>query len=124
MAEVLRRRTKAKDWASDGRRAARMVLDTLQPVSTCARSFAVILLGGGIPLVEQFRMALIACAGLCSVDYMLKIAHFPMLRKHFEERFLRIVTLRTPEWALLESKGYKVFDYDEFIQQRGAPVPL
>ncbi|OJJ85725.1 uncharacterized protein ASPGLDRAFT_45739 [Aspergillus glaucus CBS 516.65] len=107
MAEVLKRRGKAKDWASDARRAVTMVFGPLRNTSICVRSFALILL-----------------ASLCSLDGLLKIAHFPTLRRYFEEQFSRIVESQAPEWELLEESGYKVFDYKEFLRQRGPPLPL
>ena len=46
MAELLNRRAKAKDWASDGRRAAGMIFGAIAAMSTAEKSFALFLLTG------------------------------------------------------------------------------
>ena len=46
MAELLNRRAKAKDWASDGRRAAGMIFGAIAAMSTAEKSFALLLLAG------------------------------------------------------------------------------
>ena len=46
MSEQSNRRAKAKDWASDGRRAAGMVFGALNDMSAASRSFAILLLAG------------------------------------------------------------------------------
>ncbi|KAF3406887.1 hypothetical protein DPV78_000457 [Talaromyces pinophilus] len=92
MTEVLQRRCKAfKDWASDGRRAGAMIFGPLRSAS------------------------------YCSLDSLLKIAHFPTLRKRFEEQFDEFIQLKTPEWELLEASGYRVFGYEEFLRLPGPP---
>ena len=48
MADVLQRRGKTKDWASDGRKAAKMVFGALQEANTAEKTFALILLGGQV----------------------------------------------------------------------------
>ncbi|BCR85516.1 uncharacterized protein ACHE_20974S [Aspergillus chevalieri] len=50
MAEVLKRRGKAKDWASDARRAVTMVFGPLRNASICVKSFALILLASELSL--------------------------------------------------------------------------
>lgn len=45
MAECLNRRVKTKDWASDGRKASRMVLEALEGMSSAVKSYALIMLG-------------------------------------------------------------------------------
>ncbi|GAM43358.1 hypothetical protein TCE0_047r18101 [Talaromyces pinophilus] len=61
--------------------------------------------------------------GYCSLDSLLKIAHFPTLRKRFEEQFDEFIQLKTPEWELLEASGYRVFGYEEFLRLR-CPPPI
>ncbi|KAB8237114.1 uncharacterized protein BDW43DRAFT_307398 [Aspergillus alliaceus] len=107
MAELLKHPGKAKDWASDGRKAAKIVFGTLEGCSNAVKSFALFLLGN-----------------VCSLDSMLKIAHFPIIRKNFQMSFAQIVAERTPQWEALEAQGYKIFDYAEFLRHRGPPVSI
>ena len=46
MAKLLNRRAKAKDWASDGRRAAGMVFGAIAATSAAGKSSALLLLAG------------------------------------------------------------------------------
>jgi hypothetical protein len=46
MSESTTRRTRYKDWASDGRKAARMAFGALAPLSAVSRSFALLALAG------------------------------------------------------------------------------
>ncbi|KAJ5198562.1 uncharacterized protein N7498_007679 [Penicillium cinerascens] len=105
MSELLKHSGKAKDWASDGRKAAKIVFGSLEGCSKAVRSFALFLLGN-----------------VCSLDNMLKIAHFPIIRENFQMSFAQIVAERTPQWEALEANNYKVFDYAEFLRLRGPPA--
>ena len=102
MTEVLKHRGKAKDWASDGRKAARMVFRTLEGTSNAVKTFSLFLLGQ-----------------TCSLDSMLKIAHFPVLREYFQEQFADLVAKMTVQWDAMEAKGYRVFDYVDFLNPSG-----
>ena len=102
MTEVLQHRGKAKDWASDGRKAARMVFRALERSSNAVKTFSLFLLGR-----------------TCSLDSMLKIAHFPVLREYFQEQFADLVAKMTAQWDTAEAEGYKVFDYVEFLSPKG-----
>lgn len=46
MCDAFQRRGKARDWASDGRKAAKMVFGALQALGTIEQSFALVLVGG------------------------------------------------------------------------------
>ncbi|KZF25349.1 hypothetical protein L228DRAFT_244165 [Xylona heveae TC161] len=105
MSELLKHPGKAKDWASDGRKAAKLVFGILEGYSTAVRSFALFLLGNS-----------------CSLDSMLKIAHFPVIREHFQMSFAQIVAEKQPQWEALAANDYKVFDYAEFLRLRGPPA--
>lgn len=59
MAEVLKRRGKAKDWASDARRAVTMVFGPLRNASICVKSFALILLASQSPLSFTLQISCI-----------------------------------------------------------------
>ena len=103
MVETLRRRAKTRDWASDGRKAAKLVFDVLQRRSVSERSFAILML-----------------ASHASLDGMLKIAHFPATREMFSIEFAHIVESMVGRWGLLSKSGYQSFDYEEFLNFRGA----
>ncbi|KAJ5834972.1 hypothetical protein N7447_000998 [Penicillium robsamsonii] len=107
MSDLLKHSGKAKDWASDGRKAAKIVFGTLEGCSKAVRSFALFLLGN-----------------VCSLDNMLKVAHFPIIRENFQMSFAQIVAEKTPQWEALGAKGYKVFDYIEFLRLRGPPAGM
>lgn len=102
MTEVLQDRKKAKDWASDRRKAARMVFRILETASSAVKTFSLFLLGR-----------------TCSLDSMLKIAHFPVLRKYFQEQFADIVANMSPQWHAMEAMGYSVFDYVDYLSPNG-----
>jgi len=51
----------------------------------------------------------------CSLDSLLKIAHFPALRSDFEREFTCIIVARSNEWQRLYDSGYRVFRYDKFL---------
>jgi len=73
--------------------------------------------------VKQSGHSLFSCSAIvCSLDNMLKIAHFPIIRENFQMSFAQIVAERTPQWEALEAKNYKVFDYAEFLRLRGPPA--
>ncbi len=103
MVGTLKRRAKTRDWASDGRKAARMVFDTLEHRNATERSFATMLLATNV-----------------SLDGMLKIAHFPATRKRFAMTFAQIVESMAHRWNLLAKSGYKTFNYEQFLNSRGA----
>lgn len=103
MVEMLKRRAKTRDWASDGRKAAKIVFDVLQQRSVADRSFAILLL-----------------ASHASLDGMLKIAHFPATRERFSMEFGHIVDSMVGRWGLLSQSGYKSFDHEHFLHSRGA----
>ena len=46
MSELSNRRATAKDWASDGRRAAGMIFSAIADLSIAAKSFALLTLAG------------------------------------------------------------------------------
>lgn len=54
MSRVSNRRARSKDWASDGRKAAGMVFGAIAPLSTMARSFALLVLAGKLFLIQFF----------------------------------------------------------------------
>ncbi|KAL8821408.1 MAG: hypothetical protein Q9223_000557 [Gallowayella weberi] len=106
MVETLQRGAKTRDWASDGRKAAKLVFNVLQPRSIAERSFGILLL-----------------ATHASLDGMLKIAHFPATRETFSIEFAHIVESMAGRWGLLSRSGYKSFDHEQFLQFRGASAP-
>ncbi|OCL13961.1 hypothetical protein AOQ84DRAFT_359334 [Glonium stellatum] len=97
------RRAKTHDWASDGRKAAKMVFDTLKHRNTIDRSFAVLLLAANV-----------------SLDGMMKIAHFPATREKFAVAFGQIVESMAEQWNHLARSGYETFDYEQFLESHGA----
>ncbi|MCJ1312674.1 hypothetical protein MMC25_006350 [Agyrium rufum] len=99
MAEVSHRRARAKDWASDGRKAAGMVFGAIADLSTIAQS-----------------IALLSLVGCITLDGLLKIAHFPLLREHFRTNFARIAESRQKEWESLAANHYLVFDYQAVLR--------
>jgi hypothetical protein len=105
MAETLNRRAKTRDWASDGRKASKMVFNTLKQRNsdTVESSFAVLLLAANV-----------------SLDGMLKIAHFPATRERFVVDFGEIVEGMSEHCKQLAERGYKTFDYERFLECRGA----
>ncbi|RDW78940.1 uncharacterized protein DSM5745_05792 [Aspergillus mulundensis] len=107
MTSALRCRGKSNDWASDGRRAAKAVFGALKGTSISMQSFALIL------LAEVF-----------SLDYLLKIAHFPALRVTFQEQFARIAQSRSAEWRVYLEHDYKVFDYHLFLSLKSHCIPV
>ncbi|KAL9578989.1 MAG: hypothetical protein Q9212_005370 [Teloschistes hypoglaucus] len=106
MVETLQRPTKTRDWASDGRKAAKIVFNVLQSRSAAERSFAMLLL-----------------ATHASLDGMLKIAHFPATRETFSLEFAQIVEGMAGRWGLLSKSGYKSFDHEHFLSFRSASTP-
>ena len=102
MAEIFGRRAKTHDWASDSRKAAKVVFDVLQYCNAAQRSFAVLLLGNNI-----------------SLDGMLKVAHFPATRESFSAAFAQIVEASAARWDTMAKSGYLVFDYETFLLRRG-----
>lgn len=105
MAERLQRAAKTRDWASDGRKAAKIVFNVLQPRSVAERSFAILLL-----------------ATHTSLDAMLKIAHFPATREEFSIEFAQIVEGMAGRWGLLSRSGYKSFDHEQFLNVCTVPT--
>ncbi|KAL9036888.1 MAG: hypothetical protein Q9214_005940 [Letrouitia sp. 1 TL-2023] len=101
MVEKLDRRAKTRDWASDGRKAAKMVFDVLRDRNMAEQSFAILLLGSGV-----------------SLDGMLKIAHFPATRERFSTAFAQIVQGFAGHWNFFAKSGYKIFDHDRFLTCR------
>ena len=102
MVETLHRRAKTRDWARDGRKAAKVVFDALRRRSPAERAAALLLL-----------------AGTVSLDGMLKIAHFPATRAGFAASFATIVEDRAETWRGLPALGYRTFDYEELLRARG-----
>ena len=82
---------KTRDWASDGRKAARMTFDALQDRPPAAQLFTLMLLAAHV-----------------SSDHMLKTAHFPALRQGFEESLANIVQQRAGDWSHLATQGYYI----------------
>jgi hypothetical protein len=70
-----------------------------------------------------WRLCLSVCIETFSLDYLLKIAHFPSLRLIFREQFARIIKSRTAEWERYLENGYKVFDYQAFLRLRSHSLP-
>lgn len=106
MVKTMNRHTKSRDWASDGRKAAKLVFDIFRNnnCSQTDRSFAILLLANNI-----------------SLDGMLKLAHFPATREEFAAQFERIIQERSELWANLSQRGYRVFDCEQFLNSRGVP---
>lgn len=98
MMKARRRRSKTRDWASDGRKGAKMFFDALHNRDTTDRSFALLLLASNV-----------------SLDRMLKIAHFPALRSSFASRFARIVETRAEEWSMMSGIGYSVLNVAQLV---------
>ena len=102
MVETLHRRAKTRDWARDGRKAAKVVFDALRGRAPSERSAALLLL-----------------AGTVSLDGMLKIAHFPATRAGFAASFAAIVEGRAEVWRNLPGRGYRTFDYEALLRAKG-----
>ncbi|KAL8660348.1 MAG: hypothetical protein Q9202_006619 [Teloschistes flavicans] len=119
MAETSNRRARAKDWASDGRKAAGMVFSSITNLSTAVQSFALIVLAGRCFLLfwRSVAWALTHSADHVTIDGLLKVAHFPALRERFRTSFSRIVESRQKEWESLAAKSYLIFDYQEFFRK-------
>ncbi|KAL9582422.1 MAG: hypothetical protein Q9203_005497 [Teloschistes exilis] len=100
MVETLQRAAKTRDWASDGRKAAKIVFNVLQSRSVAERSFAILLL-----------------ATHASLDGMLKIAHFPATREAFSVEFAHIVEGMAGRWGLLSRSGYKNDTHDATLEE-------
>ncbi|SMQ49378.1 unnamed protein product [Zymoseptoria tritici ST99CH_3D7] len=94
MCKVFQRGGKTKDWASDARRAAKMVFYPLENAGAVEQTFALLLLSDA-----------------CSLDSLLKVAHFPSLRREFQREFASIVASRSAEWQRLHALGYALFRY-------------
>ena len=92
------RHSKTRDWASDGRKAAKMFFDALQNRDTVDRSFALLLLASNV-----------------SPDQMLKIAHFPTLRSSFASRFARIVEKKAEIWRTMSDIGFAVLNIAQVV---------
>ncbi|KAK5166025.1 uncharacterized protein LTR77_008286 [Saxophila tyrrhenica] len=102
MSQIFQRRGKTRDWASDGRKAAKMVFGALAGLTKVDKSFAFLLL-----------------SDVCSLDYLLKIAHFPILREAFQKEYSKIARSRSQEWQALHAAGYKTLDYDKILGMTG-----
>lgn len=98
MMKARRRHSKTRDWASDGRKAAKMFFDALHNRDTADRSFALLLLASNV-----------------SLDQMLKIAHFPALRSSFASRFARIVEKKAEEWSTMSGVGFAVLNVAQVV---------
>ena len=105
MVETLYRRAKTRDWARDGRKAAKVVFDVLQRHGSAERSMALLLL-----------------AATVSLDGMLKIAHFPVTRAGFAASFAQIVESKAELWRSLALQGYRTFDYEQLLRSKGAAL--
>ena len=103
MVETLHRRAKTRDWARDGRKAAKMTFDALRRHGAAERSMALLLL-----------------AATVSLDGMLKIAHFPVTRAGFAASFAQIVESKVELWRSLAAQGYRTFDYEQLLRSRGS----
>lgn len=101
MADTLQRRAKSCDWASDRRKAAKMIFETLRTRTPVERSFALLLL-----------------ARTVSLDGLLKIAHFPATRESFCSQFANIVGNMAMRWDDLARSGFMAFDFNEFLKHR------
>lgn len=98
MMKARRIHSKTRDWASDGRKAAKMFFDALHNRSTADRSFALLLLASNV-----------------SLDQMLKIAHFPALRSSFASRFARVVEQKAELWSTMSGIGFAVLNVDQVV---------
>ena len=98
MIKARRRPSKTRDWASDGRKAAKMFFDALNNCDMVDRSFALLLLASNV-----------------SLDQMLKIAHFPALRSSFASRFARVVKKRAEEWSVMSGIGFSVLNISQLV---------
>ena len=98
MMKARRRPSKTRDWASDGRKAAKMFFDALHSRGTADRSFALLLLASNV-----------------SLDQMLKIAHFPALRSSFASRFASVVEKNVEVWSTMSSIGFAVLNVDHVV---------
>ena len=101
MMKARRRHSKTRDWASDGRRAAKMFFDALHNRGTADRSFALLLLASNV-----------------SLDKMLKIANFQALRASFSSRFARIVEKNADIWSTMSGIGFAVLNVDQIVGHR------
>ena len=100
MVETLHRRAKTRDWARDGRKAAKIVFDALLRRTPAERGFALLLL-----------------ARTMSLDGMLKVAHFPVTRAAFSASFAQIVESKAELWQGLAVRGYRTFDFEALLRQ-------
>ena len=98
MMKARRRHSKSRDWASDGRKAAKMFFDALHHRDKADRSFALLLLATNV-----------------SLDQMLKTAHFPALRLNFTSRFARVVESKAEVWRLMSNAGFAVLNVAQTI---------
>ena len=98
MVKARRRHSKTRDWASDGRKAAKMFFDALHSRGAADRSFALLLLASNV-----------------SLDQMLKIAHFPALRSSFASRFASVVEKNVGLWSTMSSIGFAVLNVDHVV---------
>ncbi|CAD6592473.1 MAG: hypothetical protein ASARMPREDX12_006146 [Alectoria sarmentosa] len=98
MMKARRRQSKTRDWASDGRKAAKMFFDALHNRNTADRSFALLLLASNV-----------------SLDQMLKIAHFPTLRSSFASRFARLVEKKAEGWSTMSNIGFAVLNVAQVV---------
>ena len=98
MMKARRRHSKTRDWASDGRKAAKMFFDALHDRDTADRSFALLLLASNV-----------------SLDQMLKIAHFPGLRSSFARRFARVVERKAEGWNTMSGMGFAVLNIAQLV---------
>ena len=99
MMKARRRHSKSRDWASDGRKAAKMFFDALHNSDTVDRSFALLLLAMNV-----------------SLDQMLKIAHFPALRSSFASRFARVVENKAEGWRPMSNAGFALLNVAQTIR--------
>jgi hypothetical protein len=54
-----------------------------------------------------------------TLDGLLKVAHFPLLREHFRAWFTQIVEENQEKWKMLVVDGYWAFDYKDFLHNSG-----
>jgi hypothetical protein len=59
-------------------------------------------------------------ADTATVDWLLKIGHFPALRDYFYDSWLRFLDQKAPEWEDLARKGFAVFDYELSMERLSA----
>ncbi|MCJ1364159.1 hypothetical protein MMC16_003268 [Acarospora aff. strigata] len=55
---------------------------------------------------------------LTTLDALTKISHFPALRERFKAAFKQIHESRADKWQAMVAKGYRVFDFEEFLRTR------